>query len=241
MGNSESVVRNVDKRSSRREHKPMFQSAIVNYRMLTFAETGQQLEVEREQEAVALSVCVRKRPIFEHEQKQGEFDVATAGSRSLVLHDARLHPDMRNAFMNHNTFRFDRVFGEGCDNDDVYRDGVAPLVSDAAGGGNSTVMMYGQTGSGKTFTMVGGGGMPGILPRAMADIFKKKDEMKDDYEVNIKTYMLELCAHRTTLCCLLRLRLRLRLMLMLMLMLTTRVSPVPFLACVVTTTSCWTS
>ena len=53
MGNSESVVRNVDKRSSRREHKPMFQSAIVNYRMLTFAETGQQLEMEREQEAVA--------------------------------------------------------------------------------------------------------------------------------------------------------------------------------------------
>ena len=34
--------------------------------------------------------------------------------------------------------------------------------------------------------------MPGILPRAMADIFRRKAEMEHDYEVNIKTYMLEL-------------------------------------------------
>ena len=57
-------------------------------------------------------VCVRKRPFFQHEKEQGEYDVITTGGREVVIHDARMHSDMRHMFINHHSFGFDAVFGE---------------------------------------------------------------------------------------------------------------------------------
>ena len=78
-------------------------------------------------EDCTLRVCVRKRPIFRHEVKNGEFDVvtcmddATSSMQLAVVHDARMHADMRRMLMRHNTFSFDKVFSETADNDEVYR------------------------------------------------------------------------------------------------------------------------
>ncbi|KAJ8896649.1 hypothetical protein PR048_001993 [Dryococelus australis] len=46
-----------------------------------------------------------------------------------------------------------------------------PLVSDVLGGFNATVFAYGATGSGKTHTMVGDPHNPGIMVRALNDLF----------------------------------------------------------------------
>lgn len=86
--------------------------------------------------------------------------------RVALVHDARMHADMRRELMHHNEFLFDRVFGESANNDEVYLEAAAPLVRLAANGGFTTCLMYGQTGSGKTYTMTA------IYERAAQDLFE---------------------------------------------------------------------
>jgi kinesin family protein 2/24 len=100
-----------------------------------------------------LKVCIRKRPFFPHEHQAGEFDVISCLPERVVVHDARMQPDMRNMFVNHHDFSFDEVFEETIDNEEVYDRSASEIVQAAALGGHGTVMMYGQTGSGKTYTM----------------------------------------------------------------------------------------
>lgn len=45
------------------------------------------------------------------------------------------------------------------------------VVRTVATGRSGAVMMYGATGSGKTWTMTGGAGDPGIVQRAITDLF----------------------------------------------------------------------
>jgi kinesin family member 18/19 len=40
-------------------------------------------------------------------------------------------------------------------------------------GGNATVLAYGATGAGKTYTMVGTAEQPGVMVRALDDLFKE--------------------------------------------------------------------
>jgi kinesin family member 18/19 len=40
-------------------------------------------------------------------------------------------------------------------------------------GGNATVLAYGATGAGKTYTMVGTAEEPGVMVRALDDLFKE--------------------------------------------------------------------
>jgi hypothetical protein len=59
-----------------------------------------------------------------------------------VVHDARMHADMRRQLMHHNEFLFDRVFSEIATNDEVYLEAAAPLIRLAANGGYTTCLMY---------------------------------------------------------------------------------------------------
>jgi len=168
MGNAEaSVVRNVDKRTSRREHRIIFGSCAERFRADPFPAPAQATATG----AVgrSLRVCIRKRPLFSHEREQGEFDVITCLPRRVVVHDARMHPDMVRLFMNHHDFVFDEAFGETADNDMVYMGTSRELVLEACQGSQGTVMMYGQTGSGKTYTM------SAIYQRAANDLFAHAD------------------------------------------------------------------
>jgi kinesin family protein 2/24 len=115
-----------------------------------------------------MRVLARKRPLFEHEVGRGEFDaVSCVSARQVVVHDAKMRPDMRGMYMDHHEFTFDEVFDESATNDAVYQSAAAPLVRLAAGGGFATAMMFGQTGSGKTYTM------SGIYERACAELFEQ--------------------------------------------------------------------
>eukprot|EP00756_Hemistasia_phaeocysticola_P008377 Hpha_TRINITY_DN14602_c0_g4::TRINITY_DN14602_c0_g4_i1::g.47970::m.47970/K10393/KIF2_24, MCAK; kinesin family member 2/24 len=174
MGNAESVVKNMDKRTVRREYAGHFKEAIGCWRDDTGEDRGMAVgaPVDPLSSDSAMRVCVRKRPIFPHETSKGEYDViSTPGvqgnSAGIVVHDARMKADMINMFMNHNSFSFDSVFGDVCSNEEVYMATTQPLIEAVATEGlHATVMMYGQTGSGKTYTM------NGIQKLAFDDLFQ---------------------------------------------------------------------
>ncbi|UYV76394.1 hypothetical protein LAZ67_14000274 [Cordylochernes scorpioides] len=66
---------------------------------------------------------------------------------------------------------FDAVFNANSSQEEVYRRTTEPLVDNVLNGFNGTVFAYGATGSGKTYTMVGTEKEPGIMVRALRDIF----------------------------------------------------------------------
>eukprot|EP00966_Prymnesium_polylepis_P108825 2519055-Prymnesium_polylepis.1 len=123
MGNAESQpVRNVDKRTARRDHAPLFAAAVHRYRELAQPDAAVAAPPEQR-----LRVCVRRRPMFDRERTAGEFDVLTCTQRRVVVSDCRMHPDCRRLFVAHHSFGFDRVFDEGCSSEAVYADAVEPL------------------------------------------------------------------------------------------------------------------
>lgn len=190
MGNSESSnpIRNMDKRTARREYRDDFAAAITRYRQRSGYDIGltkgkKSSSSSSSQQTVNLSgnpinnpndapplpslsleqwengeirVFSRKRPIFQHEIENGEFDVISCFPKTnkIVVHDARMHNDMKRQLMNHHEFEFDHIFSEYTSNDHVYQTCTRPLVDIACKGGFSTAMVYGQTGSGKVRILI---------------------------------------------------------------------------------------
>lgn len=68
-------------------------------------------------------------------------------------------------------YTFDKIFNESCTQEDIYAD-VAEHVQATVRGYNTTIFAYGTTGSGKSYTMTGNKIAPGIIPRAIGDLFR---------------------------------------------------------------------
>jgi centromeric protein E len=68
------------------------------------------------------------------------------------------------------SFNFDAVH-TGSENKPVYTSVARSHVHAAMEGFNAVIFAYGQTASGKTFTLSGTDDEPGIIPRAMKDVF----------------------------------------------------------------------
>ncbi|KAL9248050.1 hypothetical protein vseg_021413 [Gypsophila vaccaria] len=69
-------------------------------------------------------------------------------------------------------FDFDKVFCQSSIQEDVFVE-VEPILRSALDGHNVCVLAYGQTGTGKTFTMEGTVDQPGIVPRALKELFRQ--------------------------------------------------------------------
>ncbi|OMO98908.1 hypothetical protein COLO4_13635 [Corchorus olitorius] len=69
-------------------------------------------------------------------------------------------------------FGFDKVFHEAANQEDVFVE-VEPILRSALDGHNVCIFAYGQTGTGKTFTMDGTAVQPGIVPRALEELFQQ--------------------------------------------------------------------
>ncbi|KAM7476935.1 hypothetical protein LguiB_024178 [Lonicera macranthoides] len=69
-------------------------------------------------------------------------------------------------------FGFDKVFTEEATQEHVYVE-VQPILRSALDGCNVCILAYGQSGTGKTFTMDGTSDSPGILPRALEELFRQ--------------------------------------------------------------------
>ena len=72
--------------------------------------------------------------------------------------------------MDNRMFTFDKVFPHDSTQDDMYKY-VSAHVNATVRGYNTTIFAYGSTGSGKTYTMTGNASAPGIIPRAISEIF----------------------------------------------------------------------
>ncbi|KAJ9479784.1 Kinesin-like protein KIP2 [Pseudozyma hubeiensis] len=83
-------------------------------------------------------------------------------------------------------FQFDKLITGSQTTDDMYHSHIAPVVRAAMEGYNGTVFAYGQTGSGKTHTMSGSDSEPGVIPRAVEQVFQMiKDEPDREYLLRV--------------------------------------------------------
>jgi len=196
MGNDVSnPIRNIDKRTARREYRDDFIKAIDKFKnkcILNNKNTGNKSIPPHSSSTSSLSckaitttntntrannnaatwqdgnikVYIRKRPIFKHELTSYEFDVISCkesisrnqnGSscrssdnssimESIIVHDCRMHADMKRQIINHHEFQFNKVFDEHTTNPDIYHHTTKSLVAISCDGGYSTCMVYGQTG-----------------------------------------------------------------------------------------------
>ena len=132
-----------------------------------------------------IRVIVRKRPLNAKEEERGDINVIHCDmeASSLTVYEPKTKVDTTKYIEKHD-FKFDDVFDENVDNDDLYIQAVRPLISTAFNSGRGTCFAYGQTGSGKTYTME-------PLPlRAAADIFQVADTVEEfrDVTLNVSCY-----------------------------------------------------
>ncbi|KAI9508421.1 kinesin-domain-containing protein [Russula earlei] len=107
-------------------------------------------------------VSIRVRP----SESPSAWDTQMVNTNSIKL----LSQHHRNAATTPPVFHFDQIL-TGSDNKSVYNTVARNHVCAAMDGYNAVVFAYGQTASGKTFTLSGDDDQPGIIPRAMKDIF----------------------------------------------------------------------
>jgi hypothetical protein len=78
---------------------------------------------------------------------------------------------------------------------EIYQETVEPMVQQTLRGFNTTVFAYGQTGTGKTFTMEGDVDdheRMGVIPRAVASIFRTLEARGEANESFVKASYLEI-------------------------------------------------
>lgn len=152
-----------DKRELRRRNKETFEQQLSAWRLKH--PRGCQMRVG----PVGLDkrrvrVCVRKRPLFPHEE-ESEFDSISVNGSEVIVHNCLTKADLKTLFVSHMGFHFGNAFGEGSDDSEVYGQCAGPAVQYALQGGSATIFMFGQTGSGKTHTM------QALLGQASAALF----------------------------------------------------------------------
>ncbi|KAK6467855.1 kinesin-like protein KIF22 [Huso huso] len=136
-------------------------------------------------------VSVRLRPYIsrEDEGKEGPC-VRGTGDRSLEI------LNWRNS-METMSYQFDAFYGERSSQQEVYTGSVKPVLSHLLSGQNASVFAYGPTGAGKTHTMLGGAEEPGVIPRAVRDVFQMVREQSSlpasqDWEHSVSMSYLEI-------------------------------------------------
>uniref|UniRef100_T1E1R7 Kinesin-like protein n=1 Tax=Cupiennius salei TaxID=6928 RepID=T1E1R7_CUPSA len=136
-----------------------------------------------------LKVVVRIRPLFEHEEAKGATKIARKADEKMVLLADPTAGDpvdvLRAKRAQERKYVFDWAFDENSTQEDVYEKTTKTLVDSVVDGYNGTVFAYGATGSGKTYTMVGEDENPGIMVRALKDLFKEVDTKHKIYDVSM--------------------------------------------------------
>ncbi|NXK52129.1 KI18B protein, partial [Chauna torquata] len=77
-------------------------------------------------------------------------------------------------------FVFDRVFGEGATQEEVFQHTTREVLDSVLNGYNCSVFAYGATGAGKTYTMLGSEKSPGIMYLTMVELYKRIEARKDE-------------------------------------------------------------
>uniref|UniRef100_A0A0K0EXZ4 Kinesin-like protein n=1 Tax=Strongyloides venezuelensis TaxID=75913 RepID=A0A0K0EXZ4_STRVS len=88
-------------------------------------------------------------------------------------------------------FSVDKIFKESDDQENIYNE-ISPVVTSCIDGKNVCIFAYGHTGSGKTYTMDGPDTNPGIVRRAITELFKILNDKNDSLYSKITVSMIEI-------------------------------------------------
>lgn len=102
---------------------------------------------------MSISVCIRKRPLFEKEVAAGEIDAVTCPNPHVYVHEPKFKVDGITKYINNTDFTFDNTYSEKESSNDLYKFQIRDLLPTLFRNGVVTLFAYGQTGSGKTFTV----------------------------------------------------------------------------------------
>ncbi|XP_054282051.1 kinesin-like protein KIF19 [Macrosteles quadrilineatus] len=131
-----------------------------------------------------LMVAVRIRPLRDAE---GDRCIHCVDDKTILVEDVDTDKGdiLRQKRGSERKYVFDLAFGEDSTQEQVYSATTRGLVRDVISGYNATVFAYGATGAGKTHTMVGSDQEPGIMVRALNDIFRSIDKHGQNYTVSL--------------------------------------------------------
>jgi kinesin family member 2/24 len=71
-----------------------------------------------------ISVCVRKRPIFNKESSAGEIDAVSAANPLIRVHECKYKVDGITKFIENHDFTFDNTFSELEGTDNLYKSAI---------------------------------------------------------------------------------------------------------------------
>ncbi|XP_044077518.1 kinesin-like protein KIF20A [Siniperca chuatsi] len=126
-----------------------------------------------------VKVFLRIRPLIETERDMGEEQgcVAVQDEETLLLKAPKESQNMRTAergiTQSMHKFSFSKIFGPETTQQQFYECTMKKMVKDVLQGENRLLYTYGVTNSGKTYTIQGSGREAGLLPRALASLFRK--------------------------------------------------------------------
>ncbi|XP_077482008.1 kinesin-like protein KIF22 [Stigmatopora argus] len=119
-------------------------------------------------------VAVRLRPFMDKQDEKGEGPcVRGLDSQNLEI------VNWRNATETLK-YHFDVFHGEQTTQQEVFLSSVKPILPHITRGQNASVFAYGPTGAGKTHTMLGSSRQPGVIPRALGEVFNLVNAQKED-------------------------------------------------------------
>jgi len=129
-----------------------------------------------------ITVAVRCRPLSMNERAAGAQDICRVLERSLViLLDPSVHGNhdfLRVDKSREKRYAFDHAFGPDVGTEEVFRACTAPLIASVLQAYKATVFAYGSTGAGKTYTMIGTHQVPGIMVRAVEELFRSTSALR---------------------------------------------------------------
>lgn len=157
----------LDTRSAVTELKPTMKPGLVRQG------SGDEGSAER------VKVYLRIRPLSEVEKERGEEQgcVAVQDAENLLLKAPKDSQNMKTAergiTQSMHRFRFSKIFGPESTQQQFFECTMKNMVKDVLRGQNRLLYTYGVTNSGKTYTIQGSGREAGLLPRALASLFRK--------------------------------------------------------------------
>ncbi|KTG03853.1 hypothetical protein cypCar_00002474 [Cyprinus carpio] len=121
-------------------------------------------------------VAVRLRPYLDKQDEKGEGPcVRGLGPQKLEIINWRNATETLQ-------YQFDVFHGEQTTQQEVFLTSVKPILPHILNGQNASVFAYGPTGAGKTHTMLGSQEQPGVITRAVKEVFRLVEAQGKDLD-----------------------------------------------------------
>lgn len=139
-----------------------------------------------------IRVFVRTRPLLAGENEPARVDYpdidSLDGGKEMVVHAPKTVSATGKERNEKHAYAFDRTFGPGTANQQVFED-CKDLIQSVVDGYNVSILSYGQTGSGKTFGM---SGPDGIIPSSIALLLAEMQRLKEKgWEYTVEASFVE--------------------------------------------------